>query len=315
MLQRAFWMWVAMIGCGAGVIVPTPASAQAPPPGAVIEVIAAAQAGCTGGMNLAGFDHGPDGRPVVAWQESCPSVLRVFWARAGASAWVPHEFHSDRRYQGGGDADISHRLQVLPGSGIPMLLYAAPGPYNENLAMPQGCVYPHLSTGASPTATSANQVQWASALPSCNSVGPVRINGEAITATLMATPRLAFAVAPDGGRHLLWTSETSRYHTRLPAGATAPTTVTLSTTLERLGGEVALAVDASGVLHALVRGYSPDSTFDGGTVRAMTRGAAGRPHGWFEATITAPDGRVVASVAGDVDGGQIISHADAPSHR
>jgi hypothetical protein len=127
-------------------------------------------------------------------------------------------------------------------------------------------VYPSYAPGAAPNATSVSQLQWASALPSCNSVGPVRINGTAITTTPMATPRLAFAVAPDGGRHLLWSSEARLFYTRLPAGVATPTTVTLSTTLERLGGEVALVADASGVLHALVRGYSPDSTFDGGTL-------------------------------------------------
>jgi hypothetical protein len=304
MRQRPFWIVAAVIGCSSGVIFPTLAAAQAPPPGAVVDPIASAQAGCTGGMHLAGFDHGPDGRPVVAWQESCPSALRVFWTRGDAGVWVPHEFDSDRRYQGGGDADIAHRLQVLPGSGVPMLIYAAPGPYNEfntyrvnlddtlggsfistyleNLAGPQTCVYPSYAPGAPPNAIAGGQLQWASALPSCNGTGPVRINGTPITAAPMATPHLAFAVAPDGARHLLWSSGTSLFHTRLPAGGTAPTTVTLSTTLERLGGEVTLVADASGVLHGLVRGYSPDSTFDGGTLGYFQSADGG-------ATWTAPE--------------------------
>ena len=48
---------------------------------------------------------------------------------------------------------------------------------------------------------------------------------------------------------------------------------------------------------------------------ATTRAAPGRPHGWFAVAVTAPDGRVVATVAGAVNGGQIVSRVDAMSKR
>ncbi len=287
MWTRTFWLRVAVVALGFWGFRPALTSAQAPPPGAILEPIASSQSTCTSGMAVVGFGHAPDGRPIVAWNECGQS--RVFWSRPAVTGgpWDTVEFQSERRYQGGGDADIAHRLLVTPADGAPMLVYAAPGPYNEfntyrinldqtlaggfvstpleNIALPQGCVYPSYSLAASPTATAATGVQWASALPSCNQYGPLRINGGTIAAAVV-DPRVAYAVAPDGGQHLLWSSETNLFYTRRPSGVTGYQTTTLSTTLSRLGGEVALTADAAGVLHALVRGYAPDSTFDFGTM-------------------------------------------------
>ena len=286
MLTRTFWLRVAVTALAVGGLRPALASGQAPPPGAVVEPIASSQSACTSGMSVAGFGHAPDGRPIVAWNECGQS--RVFWSRPAVAGgpWDTLEFQSDRRWQGGGDADTAHRLLVTPADGAPMLVYAAPGPYNElntyrvnldqtlaggfvstpleNIALPQQCVYPTYSLAASPTAT-ATGVQWASALPSCNQYGALRINGGTIAAAVVV-PRVAYAVAPDGGQHLLWSSESNLFYTRRPVGVTSYQTTTLSTTLSRLGGEVALTADAAGVLHALVRGYAPDSTFDFGTM-------------------------------------------------
>src|SRR5437773_12002674 len=46
---------------------------------------------------LAGFEYGPDGRPVLAWREdnSCGGGPRVFWTRKDAGLWNTTEFRPD----------------------------------------------------------------------------------------------------------------------------------------------------------------------------------------------------------------------------
>jgi hypothetical protein len=78
---------------------------------------------------------------------------------------------------------------------------------------------------------------------------------------------------------------------------------------------------------ATSRGDRPDTVLFAGTgewngesgyhfeARAITRAASGLSHGWFAVTVTAPDGRVVATVAGEVNGGQILSRAGAAPTR
>ena len=113
MLTRTFWLRVAVTALAVGGLRPALASGQAPPPGAVVEPIASSQSACTSGMSVAGFGHAPDGRPIVAWNECGQS--RVFWSRPAVAGgpWDTLEFQSDRRWQGGGDADKFEKIQRL----------------------------------------------------------------------------------------------------------------------------------------------------------------------------------------------------------
>src|SRR4051812_7276752 len=56
--------------------------------------------GCVRGMTLAGFDHDPEGRPVLAWREEndCGGTPRVFWTRKEGGSWNAREFFSGNFY-------------------------------------------------------------------------------------------------------------------------------------------------------------------------------------------------------------------------
>lgn len=254
------------------------------------ESVAAAPTTCPPGLNLVGFDHDPAGNPILAWQQDCTlsgAPPRVFWARKAGGTWPAHEYISDRRYQGGGDGDVNHALIVLPGDGTPILVFTAPGASNElntysvnldaslsgaasvyleNLAGAQTGVTAAYAPAAEAIATATGGGQLATGFYFTNDLGSVRINGATVSTTQVYRPRVAFAVAPDTSQHLLWSTGTTLYYTTRAPRAPAFQTRTLYTSLEKLGGEVKLTIDGSGVLHALVRGYDPDSSFDGGTL-------------------------------------------------
>ncbi len=254
------------------------------------ESVTPAPATCPAGLNLVGFDHDLTGRPVLAWQQDCTNAgapPRVFWGRKDLTGWSLHEYVSDRRYQGGGDGDVGHALILMPGDGAPFLIFTAPGPSNElntysinldaslggaasvyleNLVGPQSGVTATYAPAAERFATATGGGQLATGFYLSNDLGSVRINGATISTAPVYRPRVSYAVAPDGGQHLLWSTGTTLYYTsRAPRAPTYQTRV-LNSNLERFGGEVKLSVDASGVLHALVRGYDPDSASDSGTL-------------------------------------------------
>ena len=127
MRQRRFGWLVAVVA----VLACAPESAAQAPPGAVVDVVSPSLAPCTTGMRVVGFDHGPDGLPVVAWTEDCASdgATAAFWTRgaSGGGGWNPRPFQSDRRF------DHDHRLFVMPGDGAPMLLFSSIGNFLEEL--------------------------------------------------------------------------------------------------------------------------------------------------------------------------------------
>lgn len=299
------------------------------------ESVTPAPAACPAGLNPVGFDHDLTGRPVLAWQQDCTSSgvpPRVFWGRKDVTGWSLHEYVSDRRYQGGGDGDVSHALIVMPGDGAPFLVFTAPGPSNElntysvnldaslsgaasvylgNLAGPQTGVTATYAPAAESFATASGGGQLATGFYLSNDLGSVRINGATITASQVYRPRVAYALAPDGGQHLLWSTGSTLYYTSRAPRAPAFQTRTLYTNLERLGGEVKLAIDGQGVLHALVRGYDPDSAFDGGTLvyfRSTDNGLT-----WSTPEYVDPFDAVAANPGAHTDASLAVDSAGVPA--
>jgi uncharacterized repeat protein (TIGR01451 family) len=244
---------------------------------------------CLRGVTLAGFEHDPQGRPVLAWREEngCGGAPRVFWSRQQNGApWVPTEFFSERRYQGGAPADYAHRLILRPSDGNPFLVYADVGFFNEintyradiganpgggvsthleNLVGPQNCAYVSYALGFSPLGLLPD---WSTGLALCNGMGPIRLDANDLFPSTVDNARPALAVTSDGTRHVLWNTGTQLFYSRWPITATAPTTepTPLFANINRFGGEVRLLADGS-VLHALVRGYEgQDADWDSGAV-------------------------------------------------
>ncbi|MEO8678624.1 MAG: Ig-like domain repeat protein [Vicinamibacterales bacterium] len=248
-------------------------------------------AGCVSGMTLAGFEYGPDGRPVIAWREEngCGGPPRVFWTRLGAGQWSQAEFLSDRRYQGGAPGDYAHQLALRPSDGNPFLIYADVGNFNEintyrtdlvsgasayleGLVGPQNCAYVNYSAAFG----SSDQLpQWATGLSLCNGGGPISLNGVNINATAF-NPRASLAIGPDGTRHVLWNSSSDAYYSRFPPNAATPDLTThLFNDLNRFGGEVRIAIDDAGVLHAIVRGPDISADWDLGAIVYLTSADGG----------------------------------------
>ena len=237
--------------------------------------------GCVERLTLAGFDHDSQGRPVVAWREEngCGGSPRVFWTRKDSGAWDTHEFLSELRYAGGGTDGFFHQMILRPSDGNPFLVNRDVGPFNslntyrtdlgahpagghsellEGLVGSQQCATVHYSLAFTPGSTVPD---WATGLATCNEFGPVRINGTDVASGFTIRP--ALAVTPDGVRHLLWSSGTNLFSARWPAGDPAPTAnpAPIFANINPSGGEVSLASDALGVLHAAIRGVEGD---DGG---------------------------------------------------
>jgi len=245
--------------------------------------------GCVRGMTVAGFEYDVHGRPVIAWREEngCGGPPRVFWSRQEPGGpWVPTEFFSERRYQGGAPADYAHRLILRPSDGNPFLVYGDVGAFNEintyradiganpsggvstyleNLVGPQNCAYVSYALGFSPLGSLPD---WSTGLALCNGQGPIRLDGNDLFPSTVYNARPAMAVTADGTRHVLWNTGTHLFYSRWPVGDPAPTTnpTPLFTNINRFGGEVRLLADGS-VLHALVRGYEgQDADWDTGAV-------------------------------------------------
>ena len=277
MRQRRFGWLVAVVA----VLACAPESAAQAPPGAVVDVVSPSLAPCTTGMRVVGFDHGPDGLPVVAWTEDCASdgATAAFWTRgaSGGGGWNPRPFQSDRRF------DHDHRLFVMPGDGAPMLLFSSIGnfletntyrinldttlvpghvaTYLETIAPPQSCLRPAYSPASSPAGTATAGLQWATAITSCNGYGRVRVNGADLMAVDAGGPKAALAVTPDNMVHVLFRTDAGLFHARRAPGAAWTTT-----TLPGAARETALVADAAGTLHALVAGWAPDYAGDLGTL-------------------------------------------------
>ena len=236
--------------------------------------------GCVSGMTLAGFEYGPDGRPVIAWREEngCGGPLRVFWTRYEQGQWHPRKFVSERSFAGGAAGDYAHQLALRPGDGNPFLIYADVGVSNsintyfsdlganpaggvstflEGLVGGQQCGAVNYSTAFGP---SDQTPQWATGLSLCSGGGPLRLNGATIDPTAYS-PRASLAISADSMRHVLWNSSSDVYYSRWPVNAPAPDLTThLFDDINRFGGEVRIAVDGAGTLHAIVRG--PDISAD-----------------------------------------------------
>src|SRR6266851_4298947 len=88
---------------------------------------------CMRGATLAGFDHDPGGRPVVAWREenSCGYPWRIFWTRKEGGVWNAREFLSERRYDGGATDGYFHHMILRPSDGNPFLVYRDVAPGNS----------------------------------------------------------------------------------------------------------------------------------------------------------------------------------------
>lgn len=280
-MQRRWRGWVVMLVMAVTVWAPDSA-AQAPPPGAVTDVISPSLAPCTTGMRVVGFDHGPDGRPVVAWSEDCGSnfTTTAFWTRGavGGGAWTPRPYQSEHVF------DHDHRLFVMPGDGAPMMLFSSIGnfqeintyridldttlvpgstsTYLENVDVPQSCVRPAYAAASGPTGTATAGMQWATATTSCGGFGRVRVNGTNLMSADAGGPKASLAVTPGGTTHVLWRTDLGLFHARRPAGAAAWT----MTTWPGAAREVALVADAGGGLHALVTGWAQDHAGDLGTM-------------------------------------------------
>jgi len=98
-------------------------------------------------------------------------------------------------------------------------------------------------------------------------------------------PHPALAITPDGVRHVLWNTENFLYYARQAPADASPIAfgAPLFTNINRNGGEVRLASDASGALHAVVRGVEGDQAdYDKGAVVYMTSTDGGRTWGPFE---------------------------------
>ena len=227
-------------------------------------------------MTLAGFEYGPDGRPVIAWREenNCGGKPQIYWTRRDnqSGAWPITEFKSERRYQGGAPGDYAHQLALRPGDGNPFLIYADVGASNEintylsdlganpgggvstyleGLVGPQNCASMNYSPAFGPYDLTP---QWTTGLSLCNSLGPVRLNGIDIN-PVVDTARASLAIGADKTRHVLWNSSSDVYYSRFPVDATTPdVTIHLFNDLNRFGGEVRIIIDSKGVLHAIVRG-------------------------------------------------------------
>ena len=222
----------------------------------------AIEPGCSAGATLAGFDHDPQGRPLLAWREGnrCGEG-RVFWTRKDGDQWTQTESSSN---------GFAHEFAIRPGDGNPFFIYGAQGPFFatytfrtdvvantteilEGLAGPQNCTNVNYATAF---ASNADAPDWGFGLALCGGRGPVRLNGATI-ADDVYSPRVALAVTPDGVRHLLWNTGTDFRYSRVVNGALDQTT-TLFTNGNRFGGEVRLQSDANGTLHALLRGVEGD---------------------------------------------------------
>jgi uncharacterized repeat protein (TIGR01451 family) len=237
-------------------------------------------------MTLAGFEYGPDGRPVIAWREenNCGGKPRIFWTRQEQGQWHQAEFLSERRYNGGAPGDYAHQLALRPSDGNPFLIYADVGgsneintyvsdiganpgggvsTYIEGLVGPQRCASVNYSPAFGP---SDQTPQWATGLSECNGLGPVRLNGVNINAAA-DNPRASLAIDAKGTRHVLWNSGSDVYYSRYPLNASLPgLTTPLFNDLNRFGGEVRIAVDGAGVLHAIVRGPDVSADWDLGAI-------------------------------------------------
>ena len=241
------------------------------------------QLGCVTGMTLAGFEYDPAGRPVLAWREdnNCGGPPRVFWTRQESGSWNTRQFQTERRYGGGGEGDADHQMVLRPSDGNPFLVYMDVGAFNslntvitdlgayptggrsgvlEFLVPAQSCAFPEYSLAFAP---SGQFPDWATRLSSCDGFGPIRIDGTTVS-TVAPLAHPALAVTADGTRHLLWNTGPDVFYTRWPAADPAPTTAApLFTNVNLNGGEVRLASDAGGTLHAVVRGVKSAET-DGG---------------------------------------------------
>ena len=248
--------------------------------------------GCVTGMTLAGFEYGPDGRPVLAWREEngCGGVPQVYWTRRDnqTGAWPITEFQSSRRYQGGAPGDYAHQLSLRKSDGQPFLTYADVGFWNEintyvselsvtssggastyleNLVGPQNCA----GVNYSPAFGSGDVMpQWTTGLSLCNGMGPVRLNGSDIN-SFVYNARASLAIDSDGTRHVLWNSGSNVYYSRFPLNSTTPDLTTqLFDNINRFGGEVRIAVDNTGALHAIVRGPDVTADWDLGAIVYLT---------------------------------------------
>ena len=246
--------------------------------------------GCVFGMTLAGFEYGPDGRPVLAWREEneCGGKPRVHWTRQGADGWSQTEFLSARRYQGGAEGDYAHQLALRKSDGNPFFIYADVGPFNdvntyrddlsayaagipsstilEALVGPAQCAGLNYSLAFGPSDLTP---QWSTGLANCSGGGPIRINGETLDATVF-NPRGSLAVGTDGTRHLLWINDRNVFYTRWPASAPLEAPQQLFTDNTSNNGEGRIAIDAAGTLHAIVRGPDISADWDLGAIVYLT---------------------------------------------
>jgi uncharacterized repeat protein (TIGR01451 family) len=260
---------------------------------------------CKFGMTIAGFEYDPQGRPVVGWREEndCGGGPDVFWTRKENGAWHQNQFLSERRFDGGAKDGFYHQLILRPSDGNPFLVYRDVVPGNslyttrtdlgaypnggvsdllEFLVGPQHCAYVDYSLAFSPGAPLPD---WLRGMYECNfaETGPITLNGVQIG--FGGKPHGSLAVTPDGVRHVLWNMGNELYYTRWTPGAAAPITfpAPIFTNINRLGGEVKLMSDATGVLHATVRGVEGDSAdFDKGAVIYMTSADGGQSWSPFE---------------------------------
>jgi uncharacterized repeat protein (TIGR01451 family) len=261
----------------------TAANGQTAAPSWYFEDVSAPSAvsGCVTGAALAGFDIDAEGRPVAAWREdnACGAGTRVFWTRWESGAWQQREFFSPH----GNSA--AHRFAIRPSDGNPFMVYNGMGlffevnayltdlglfpnggssSYLENIVPPQNCSGMNTSLAFGPGDLSP---QRAIGIVTCNGQGPLRLNGSNIR-NQVYNGRPALAVSADGTRHLLWNTGTQTWYSRVPAGQTAPDhEEPLFVSINRFGGEVAIAVDGGGVIHAVVGGA--ESFFDGDTGAIM----------------------------------------------
>lgn len=195
--------------------------------------------GCASGMTLAGFEYGPDGRPVIAWREeaSCGGTPQVFWTRQEQGQWHQSEFLSGRRHGGGAPGAYAHQLALRKSDGAAFLVYADVGSFNEintcledlnaysngvalstyleGLVGPQSCAGVNYSLAFGPSDATP---QWSTGLANCSFGGPGRLNGISINNSVY-NPRSSLAIGADATRHLLWINDRNVFYTRWPASA------------------------------------------------------------------------------------------------
>src|SRR5947209_6550761 len=92
------------------------------------KVAAVNLAHCVPVGTLAGFEYGPDGRPVLAWREdnSCGGGPRVFWTRKDGGLWNTTEFRPDAARNA-----YYHQMILRPSDGAPFLVYRDGAPGNS----------------------------------------------------------------------------------------------------------------------------------------------------------------------------------------